>query len=282
MRSILLSISALSLAACGGGGGVTTSVVGFAQPSSEIAVGFKSSAETVTAVSNGTTPATVSQRDVSFAVTDTTQVTVTIDGTPYVLDLDGSFYRTTQGNLSVLFFLESLRYDDLEFGWLFQENLATGEAEGGYIVWGFKTDPVEVAAQSGTATYTGQARFDVYNATTDEYGSGSIQLVTDFASDTISGTMILSDIDGLAGGLGGLPDATVTINPAAITSNGFSTTTSTVITGANLNGAVINPGTLEGTFFGSNAPRVGGTFSATGTNALGDDLAVQGGFVAER
>ncbi|MEM8978434.1 MAG: transferrin-binding protein-like solute binding protein [Pseudomonadota bacterium] len=282
MRAIFCGIGLLSLAACGGGGGTTASLStsGYAEPGSQIFVNYESRPRPFQLITSRNNAPDFTTADVSLEVSGTTELTFVVDGVTYVVAVNGSRYEGSNGNVDARFYPEQLSYDDLEYGWLLLFNTVTGERTAGYVHWGFDTDPNEINALNGSVTYTGQVRFDAYSSTSGELGGGSIQLNADFDTDIINGSMILEDINGVADDLGGIPNATVTINPTMMDGNGFETTITTLITGPNPNGVTVDPGTLNGTFFGPNGVRVGGTFAAGAGSTLDPNLVVQGGFIA--
>lgn len=160
-----------------------------------------------------------------------------------------------------------------------------------FFVSGFETNPTEVAAlNTASATYTGPARMtarQTSGATNTQYdlldsatGGAGLTLNVDFsaASNQVTGTMVGAK-DGTIGG----GTMTLTLNPATINGNQFSTTFTSSETGT---GSINLSGTqLKGTFYGVDAKEVGGTFSAQvdadGTN-FPENTNASGFFVGNR
>ena len=145
-----------------------------------------------------------------------------------------------------------------------------------FLVSGLETDSTSVAAQSNpTATYTGPAQMltrqtngatingplNVLNSPT------GLNLNVDFsaASNQVTGTISGATDAGLGGGT-----MTLTLVPATITGNSFSTTFTAAHTGQTGTAIGMSNTQLTGVFYGNNADEMGGTFNAqldvSGTN----------------
>ena len=141
----------------------------------------------------------------------------------------------------------------------------------GFATIGTETTPAAISALSGTATYAGPARLDVYPANTTGGAAnrtkfrGNLNMNVDFGSSTISGM-----ISNMTVGQPGQPDTsfagTMALDPTAINSNGFAgTMTPDAATLAQIAGGATGTGTYGGTFYGPSANQLGGTMTFSGT-----------------
>ena len=159
----------------------------------------------------------------------------------------------------------------------------TGELFLTTVATGMATNPAQVTALTGTATYNGTAELNVAHDQGSSFGLGqgvgTATLDVDFGSRIISGSMSFTDQNGI-GPPYGISPTIILIDPTTISGNGFSTTLT--ITPSDLVMSGVSSSALDGTFFGVNAADVGGTFSAQGISADGTSAVfITGGFIAE-
>ena len=152
-----------------------------------------------------------------------------------------------------------------------------GYLNSGSFVVGYKTDPIEVTRQPGTATYAGYAILNADTPTLFGFGKGPVTLDADFDSGTVTGTMQISDV-GATGTTMTIPDTTVTINPGNvpnISGNQFDSNLAFTLTPALGDTASVIQSGMEGAFYGVNAVGIGATYWAIGS-FNGENLYLQG------
>ncbi len=182
---------------------------------------------------------------------------------------------TYQGSNS--FYVNTVVLSDVVRAAYFSHSEGTGYYNSGHFVVGYKTDPIEVTRQPGTATFTGYAFLDANTPTLFGFGGGPAALTADFDSGTVTGTMHISD-SGDASATMIVPNTTVTINPGNIPNihgNQFNADLAFSFVPAPGDMASVNQSGLNGAFYGVNAASVGATFWATGS-FNGESLNVQG------
>ena len=196
----------------------------------------------------------------------------------------GSGYQGSNSNYSVSAdYLDSTADNQVELTYFRGVHTATGEAYGAYVAAGLPTNPTQVAALSGTATFTGTAILEVLHDTGSSInftgGSGTATINADFGTGIVSGAMSITD-DGTSDTGYAMSATTILIDPTAMTGNGFSSTLTVVAADLAMNS--VTSSALDGTFFGVNAADVGGSFSALGISNDGTSAAyLTGGFIGE-
>ncbi len=150
----------------------------------------------------------------------------------------------------------------------------------GWVVYGLDTNPVDVAALSGEATYSGRLEATLRQAGFGAaIGEGDFDLSVSFENGTVGGSARVTDR--------GQPNATFDFEPIDITLQ------STSIVGNGFSGGIavdsdsfrssVSGGGYQGNFFGLDAAAVGGTaqgrLTATGD---GTETFMVLGFVANR
>ena len=159
------------------------------------------------------------------------------------------------------------------------DNSNTGRSIRTTVASGLTTDPIQVNVLSGSATYTGIARLDVFHFGGTGRGIGTATIDANFATGQVSGSMSIVDENTLSP-THSISPTTILIDPTTISGNGFSTTLS--INAADLAMNSVNSSRLDGSFFGVNAVNVGGTFWAQGISSDGvSPVTMIGGFIGE-
>lgn len=155
-----------------------------------------------------------------------------------------------------------------------------GELNESYLVLGFDTDPADIAVQEGTATYRGPVAVNLRrDAFFDAFGSGEIELVTNFDSNTIGGTATVSD-DNLGNADFNFETITLTLENTPINANGFAGDIS--VQAGDINGELVSGG-YEGRFFGEEAVSTGGNlYGRIDVDSSDTDTFVNGYFLGER
>ena len=158
---------------------------------------------------------------------DPNQIVATINGEDVTMTFDGSTgqYSGSSANYLALAVAIVNSADNQASLLGFQyDDTSAGSSTGGFAASGLKTNPTEIAALSGTATFNGAAHLLILhgNASTGGFsgGIGSVVLNADFGAGTVSGSMSIAD-DGTSGVGYVLSPTTITINPATISGNGF-------------------------------------------------------------
>lgn len=207
--------------------------------------------------------------------TDGQKVYISQNHKDYVLVNDGTGLFT---NSVATFFLEDVS-TDVDIAW-FRESTPNYSNTGAFIV-GYHTNPAQVAAQNGTATFNGITTLDADTNTLFGYGYGQVALTANFDSNTLTGTMNIVD-SGSSSTTLVLPDTTVIINPTSISNisgNTFKADLGISFAATPGNTATVSQSGLEGGFYGVNAAGVGATYWATGT-LNGENLYIQGALAA--
>ncbi len=147
----------------------------------------------------------------------------------------------------------------------------------GYATIGTQTPVSVVGTQTATATYVGEVRVDfaqvnVANGTqiASSTYSGELVMPVDFDNMTLGGTITFGD------------EGTATFATAPIVGNGFSGTFTLDQGARDYVGVTDNPtGNYAGNFFGSNAEDLAGVMSLRGTSSRGAVIGI-GGFRGDR
>lgn len=152
---------------------------------------------------------------------------------------------------------------------------STGEFKSAPLLIGLETNPNTL---NGTATYSGPSFLYVKHDSTDTWSEGTGALSADFNAGTVSGSM------SFPGAYTGYADiianpTTISIDPATISGNGFSSTLS--VTPADISFSSVASTVVDGKFFGVAGSDVGATFNGTGTSSIDGLPAVfLGAFIA--
>ena len=205
------------------------------------------------------------------------QVVISLDDddfSSFALELDGVTYALTQntedlseytfdaGNTFILFNARQNR-NSVVAAELFAEFPGNDtELNAAHIVYGFDTDPDEVSARSGNASYSGAMEAALRSENYDDaYGVGTFTLDVDFDEMVISGNGLIPSYD--------LVDPEIPFDVleiefarTAITGNGFAgeVEISPVGFGAQTEGAQNG---YEGRFYAEDALSIGGQFYGT-------------------
>ena len=162
-------------------------------------------------------------------------------------------------------------------GYLKFTDSASGEISRGFITFGFDTDPDDVAAfnpTSGTATYEGSIDLVASgNSTPAVRNEGTITLTADFdGSREVTGNFS-------HGSFAGMNSQTYNLTGGSFSGNQIS---ANLVNAGDLSaGQTLESGSLIGNFYGANLDAIGGTVEMTINQNGGDDILVQGGFVAD-
>ncbi len=221
----------------------------------------------------------------TLAITDDPAVwIVTLDGVDVTLNLqsDGNYTGNTGTQEVVLAPGRASTGEEVALAYLTFFDASPDESafsQIGFVVAGFNTDPDEVAALRGTATYRGSTSLVMTRGdSNNSYGFGPATFVADFAEGTISGEMTVNE-NGSSAGFE-IEPTSITVASTPITGNSF--TTEMTIATAGLGIDTVDTAVLDGQFFGANGAAVGGSYSATGTDDGGATTVIlQGGFVAD-
>ena len=293
----------LALAACGGGGGGTggggvtvtpQASTGFAQSGDAIRgnVTFTPNNAGRLVKTNGTLSPGSIPIEVRFLSTGVRNNNTTTfpEGTIRVV-IDGQtkslLRNSSTSNFYVSYTGGTLDYDaryevtgevDNADGTIVQAGLlefinSASVSSSGHIVFGFDTNPTTIAAETGTATYTGTIRANGYQGNNVSSASGNVTLNADFTGDTVSGNFNLSTLNGMTGA------ESYTMNTGDISGNGFDGTISVV--GSLQSGQTLQSATYDGNFYGADAEAVGGTIFMTIIDGMETPIYIQGAFVAD-
>lgn len=215
---------------------------------------------------------------------DPTVKVITLDGLEVTLTQqpDGNFVGTNGTEQIILVEGQGSAGNEVSLSYLAYFDTTdpdTAFSQVGFVVAGFNTDPSEVAALTGTVTYTGATSLVMTRGdSNNSYGFGPATFVADFDDGSISGEMTVSE-NGSAPGFE-ISETTLTVNSAPITGNAF--TTDMVISTAGLGIDSVDQSQLDGQFYGVDGAAVGGSYFATGTDDEGaTTVLIQGGFVAD-
>lgn len=171
----------------------------------------------------------------------------------------------------------------LELLWIntFGNTTAGWDAYSGAAPFGFNSSSQDVAARSGSATYTGYGDITLIRDDDSDWtnANANASLTADFDADTIAGQLdVFSSSPGTVSGVG-IPNTTVLIDPAAINGNMFDINLTMQSADFALTSQTV---TGSGQFYEAGAPSVGGSYSGTGVDANDGGLVfITGGFAAE-
>jgi len=258
-----------------------TAASGYATPTSDLTDPTETVTRSAQLKNTDWTGTTVSQVDVTYSVSATgntvlgrPEYSVTYNGTPIVIQWDGTQYFGTNGNLDLLMApWHSTANGQASMDWFFLQDTTGGGGGGstwGFAVGGFNSDPAAVAGLSGSATFTGlggvslQAQDDSFFTVAD----GPATLVANFNTNMISGTIDLTDLGSGRGGVTIAPNSMMILNPTAITANTFNGTAS--INPADFGLSSVGTISTSGMFYEAGATAVGGDVSGVGTATPGN------------
>lgn len=145
----------------------------------------------------------------------------------------------------------------------------------GWFLAGYFTNPNQVSARTGTATYSGPAYATVVEGSSGDgdYANGTFNFLADFDTAEISGDIVLTDTH---------PGALLDFSTFRVGINGTASNPTEIVDGA-FESELAETGTntvigmLNGSFYSENAASVGGTFWIDDA-ALG--LLIQGAFAS--
>lgn len=294
------TIAFLLIAGCGGSTTVTPPPAGYADGTKDVdqaGLSFNAtstgldraglvSTGSLTSIGPGSQQITISNQ------TDPNTIIVRVDGTDYTLTgTPGAHSYSEPGVFAIYLNTVDTTVDGQARLLVLQSQGVSGDDLTQHInlaVVGMETDPAEITPLSGSATFNGTAHISVFHDRTGTasqdvvtgYGEGAVALTADFSAQTIAGVMTLAEQSSDLG-YELSPATVVTINPAPITGNGFSTTLA--INAADLHMSTITTTDLGGKFYGPDAANVGAVFSGSGTSATGGvPVHFLGGFVATK
>ena len=212
------------------------------------------------------------------------QVYLTIGGVSELLTLDGAVYVSTdnQTQLDREFFFKTGDARAVQTISILDVNGTTLDTA--FLAIGYDTDPTEVNAQTGSATY--RAGLDLYFATPSGaalLGDDSGQIQVNFDANTISGTFNVTPASldlNIGAPLITIPEATVTFNSGGINGNTFSGSAAITFTGTGI-APTVSDLDYDGRFYGADAAAVGGQVTGSGTSG-GEQLIVNGTFVGAK
>ena len=286
-RTSALLLAILSLVACSGSS--TAPDEGYAQPDSNI------------------------QGDSSFATQDVTRLvhsyhTVKLKPQTITMSIsrDGETVYINQNHkdFALTYNPTTGRYEDISSGYaafLSREYVATNTVEtvyfgvyepsthstnylnDGYFVVGYKTNPVQIDALTGSAIFNGHTDLEMRTDTRHGYGHGAVSLTANFDTNTIGGVMKVIN-SGKLNAQFTMPNTSFAVTPTNatnITGNQFSASMTATVTPTPGINMTINPTTMNGHFYGSGGTGIGATFAGTGT-LDGETLFFQGALAAAK
>ena len=282
-RKLLLAIpAALSLAACGGGGGDdVTNVPAQAQYSDTTSAPNWTTtlpANLTTYAERDGTNVTSSQKvvNVEFKQWNSTrgghdQVDVQIDGDVITLMWDATeqAHVGTYNGRTYLYASDFITDNDPTAPETVAEEFIVGSidltnpnsipTEIAVGVVGFETPDSVVAAATGTANYTGVGVMAFISANTYNTADMQANFAVNFTNSTISGSV---DIDDPLTNPSTYNFATVNVPQTALTGNGFSAQPTVTVNNPGGNTYTFNNETINGTFYGDNSEVLAGVLSA--------------------
>ncbi len=265
----------LFLSACLGTSGPT---VRYAQPGDVIQGGSSFATQDAKrfVIVNGT--ASLKDQTFEMSISDDGQtVYVTQNHKTFTLVNDGTGrYRGD----NALYFRQIVGSDVVET--IFFSETTSGYYNGGHVVIGYQTDPAQVAARTGSASYSGQTFLTARTFALDGFADGNVFLTANFDTGSITGLMNITD-SGDANADFVVPTTIVTINPSAVSNisgNGFDADLAFTVTPAPGDTVTVDQSGLTGNFYGVNAIGIGATYWATGTYN-GDALFIEGALASD-
>ena len=268
-RILLAGVSVLAVSACGG---TTTNAVplaegGFATADSEIVFGDSFTLPGVTRlVGDEDGNLSSEEQEIVFNILSEGEgVEVVLDGITYQLDtVNSDEFAYREGDDRVLLFRIGQVFDEAEIIEIF--SVINDELNASMAVFGYDTDPAEVAARGGTAEMTGEIFVTVRNGFDNGFADGTVQITADFDANTISGNFDLTNRPSDTAEFT-VPDLSFAMDSAEITGNTFAGTL-TQTDGAL--GGTLNEASYNGRFFGADAPIAGGQVVGS-VSVLGSD-----------
>ena len=276
-------VSLMTLAACGGSSSTGPTVVpvsasGFATAESLVGRGdvFEvDQALRTLEIEDGVY--VIDRQDIGFEIADDgSEVRVTIAGETYVTVPRGSDYAYEDDNDFIFIQRIDTRVDEAEIVEVFA--LLDDNLNSSLIVIGDDTNPTEVAALNGGASFEGSIYVDGRNELGDGFASGAIELDVNFDSNTVAGGFNLED-SGSSSAEFIIPTSAYDLDRTEITANGFEGTIS--LTEGDIEGSISNA-TYSGRFFGQNAPTAAGQIGAVVTAEDQSTTVITGAFIATR
>ncbi len=274
--SIAIICAGLLLSGCGG---ITEVAQVYAQPGDVVGLGSSFATQDVKrfVVVDGTH--SLKDQTIAMSISDDgNTVFVTQNFKDYIMVLDGALGAYIDG--SAILFREVSGAGVVET--VYFGDSAPGYFNAGSFVIGYHTDPVQVAAQTGSATYNGYTYLTARTAALDGFAEGAVVLNVNFGTDTVTGTMTIVD-SAHPGADFIVPDTVVTINPgdtANITGNLFITDLSFVFSPAPGDTFSVDQTGLTGGFYGVDAVAVGASYWGTGM-LNGENLFIEGALASD-
>ncbi len=256
---------------------------GFAQSGDEVAARITFNVPQTSAFVLQDEKGALINQDVSLRINAQGRPMVVIDGQRFVLNSEGNgIYSTTENDTNVLWL--RISQTDPNAVELIYLSFATEDSfNAGYVPFGFDTNPTTVAAETGSAVYTGPASLSLRQVIDGRlasgFSNGTARITADFDGGAVNGSIRFDDpadrpIE--------VADVTLQLEGTAIRDNTFSGSVS-VAAGSFGDGNTLSSGTYDGRFFGADVGAVGGTL--TGTVVTGDPdrpILLQGGFIGEQ
>lgn len=171
--------------------------------------------------------------------------------------------------------------EQLITSWLNYNDATKSDFSG--VIYGFTTDPDDVAGQSGLATYHGSGIIATQTVTGNNYatGSGNVTLEVDFDNGTLDGTFDVTENVAFRFGTASIGDTTINFDEVSITENAFVLTGNLDATAFDLTAAEQFDG--DAAFYETDATAAAGHFTATGVRASdGLDILIKGTIGADR
>ncbi len=288
MSRKMIVILPLGLAACGYPGPQAST--GFARPGDVIDTGTRYTIRGTDRLIGLTAAPDELGQTVRLTFEDDDTATLIVGTQRYTLAFNESTldYRTESDTTFVsLSPIRTAESGTVETSYLAVFDLENGAGDNtGYLTYGVDTNPNEVDARTGQATYTGNIQilarqFDDDNGTnTYGVGDGIIVLTASFDQDTVSGAFGISNRDSFEGGLT-IPNAEFVFDETDIDWNAFEGNWR-ANNDSLPDGMTLTEGEYEGRFYGVDAISAGGTL--TGMIEVEDEdnaIYLEGGFVLD-
>lgn len=280
-----LAIGIITLSACGGSGPsyngpavMPVSAAGFATADSVVGRGAEFNVpNAVRFAGNSSESLTIETQPLNFTIAeDGSNVTATIDGVTYVVPPSGGKYVYENGDDTIA--INRVNYDLAEAEIVDVFSFINGTLNSSLLVIGYDTNPIQVAAASGTATMNGEVSITARQGFALVNGAdGPVVLNVDFDQNTISGEFDLSD-DNFGENSLEILDSSYALEESSIVGNGFAGGIS--LTSGDIGGDLSNAN-YAGRFFGKDAISAGGHISAEVATEDSDLLIlITGAFIA--
>lgn len=213
--------------------------------------------------------------------------TVTVSGQDVTVFWDadrGFYYGEAAGSSVSLYAINESETGQVATYWAFLTHDVADPSNGLYgpVTIGINSNPAEVDALTGTATYNGRAGVAVSadDRSFHAYADGEIEITANFQSSTLAGEMALSEVENVREGDIEMNDVTILIDETSFAGNGFQTTMTVDPTDLGL--ASIGESEVSGQFYGHNGSDIGGSMNAFGTSENGTTALIVGAFSASR